>query len=130
MRELNVANRTLAIMDNLTFLRSLNNECVDLIEIDPPFAANETFSQRLRPPTTDSELEEQQAEGGGSCIPQKPVIKSALVPSADPELFPVSRKSTIFSKGEPMATTMECVVFCDLQGATHSKIHWADCTII
>ena len=38
MSTLNVRNRTLAIMDNLTFLRSLNNECIDLIAIDPPFA--------------------------------------------------------------------------------------------
>ena len=36
MSALNVANRTLAIMDNLRFLRHLNNECVDLIAIDPP----------------------------------------------------------------------------------------------
>ena len=43
MTELNMQNRTLAIMDNLPFLRSLNNECIDLIAIDPPFAAKATF---------------------------------------------------------------------------------------
>ena len=48
--ELNIANRTLAIMDNLPFLRSLNNECIDLIAIDPPFAANETFTNQPKPP--------------------------------------------------------------------------------
>ena len=48
MGNLNVANRTLAIMDNLTFLRRLNNECIDLIAIDPPFAANETFTGNPR----------------------------------------------------------------------------------
>ena len=56
----NVQNRTLAIMDNLPFLRSLNNECIDLIAIDPPFAANETFTQNPRPPITSKELEEEQ----------------------------------------------------------------------
>ena len=48
-------------MDNLPFLRSLNNECVDLIAIDPPFAANETFTSRPRPPITDAELAEEKA---------------------------------------------------------------------
>ena len=59
MSELNVANRTLAIMDNLPFLRSLNNECIDLIAIDPPFAANETFTSRPRPPISPEELAEE-----------------------------------------------------------------------
>ena len=61
MSELNVANRTLAIMDNLPFLRSLNNECIDLIAIDPPFAANETFTRAPKPPITDAELAEEKA---------------------------------------------------------------------
>ncbi len=61
MSELNVENRTLAIMDNLRFLRRLNNECVDLIAIDPPFAANETFIGRPRPPITDAEFAEEVA---------------------------------------------------------------------
>ena len=59
MSELNVANRTLAIMDNLTFLRRLNNECIDLIAIDPPFAANETFTGNPRPPISDAEYAEE-----------------------------------------------------------------------
>ena len=61
MGELNVNNRTLAVMDNLLFLRSLNNECIDLIAIDPPFAANETFTQSPKPPITQSELAEEKA---------------------------------------------------------------------
>lgn len=61
MSRLNVKNRTLAIMDNLPFLRSLNNECIDLIAIDPPFAANETFTQKPKPPITLSELAEEKA---------------------------------------------------------------------
>ncbi len=59
MTKLNLQNRTLAIMDNLPFLRSLNNECIDLIAIDPPFAANETFTGNPRPPITDAELQEE-----------------------------------------------------------------------
>lgn len=59
MGNLNVANRTLAIMDNLTFLRRLNNECIDLIAIDPPFAANETFTGRPRPPISEAEHAEE-----------------------------------------------------------------------
>ena len=55
MTALNIPNRTLAIMDNLRFLRSLNNECVDLIAIDPPFAANETFTDLPKPPISDAE---------------------------------------------------------------------------
>ena len=61
MSRLNVLNRTLAIMDNLRFLRSINNECVDLIAIDPPFAANETFIGQPRPPITDAEMAEERA---------------------------------------------------------------------
>ena len=61
MSELNVANRTLAIMDNLPFLRSLNNECIDLIAIDPPFAANETFTTKPKPPISRDEFDEEVA---------------------------------------------------------------------
>ena len=46
-------------MDNLPFLRSLNNECIDLIAIDPPFAANETFIGNPRPPISDAEYAEE-----------------------------------------------------------------------
>ncbi len=59
MSNLNVGNRTLAIMDNLMFLRRLNNECIDLIAIDPPFAANETFTGNPRPPISDAEYAEE-----------------------------------------------------------------------
>ena len=61
MSTLNVRNRTLAIMDNLTFLRSLNNECIDLIAIDPPFAAIDTFTSQPKPPITEAELAEERA---------------------------------------------------------------------
>ena len=58
---LNVANRTLAITDNLPFLRSLNNECIDLIAIDPPFAANETFKGVPKPAISKDEYAEEVA---------------------------------------------------------------------
>ena len=61
MSALNVPNRTLAVMDNLPFLRSLNNECIDLIAIDPPFAANETFTSKPKPPISEAEFAEEVA---------------------------------------------------------------------
>ncbi len=36
MSHLNIPNRTPAIMDNLTFLRSVNNKCLDLIALTRP----------------------------------------------------------------------------------------------
>ena len=51
-------------MDNYPFLRSLNNECIDLTAIDPPFAANETFTSRPRPPITQAEFDEEVALAG------------------------------------------------------------------
>ena len=59
MGQLNLPNRTLAVMDNLQLLRALNNECIDLIAIDPPFAANETFTSKPKPPITEAELAEE-----------------------------------------------------------------------
>ena len=55
MPEPNFPNRTLAIMDNLEFLRATDNESVDLIAIDPPFAANETFEGKPKPAITEAE---------------------------------------------------------------------------
>ena len=58
----NAVNRGVYIADNLEFLRSLNDECVDLVCIDPPFAKNETFGRKkanspdpLKPPLTADE---------------------------------------------------------------------------
>ena len=60
--ELNAVNRGMYIADNLEFLKSLNDECIDLVCIDPPFAKNETFGRRnaraadpLKPPLTEQE---------------------------------------------------------------------------
>ena len=50
-------NRTVFISDNLPFLRSLDNESIDLVVIDPPFGKKQTFQGKLKPPLTDEELE-------------------------------------------------------------------------
>lgn len=56
MSEFNAINRGVYIADNLNFLRSLNDECIDLVCIDPPFAKNETFTgDKLKPPLTAEE---------------------------------------------------------------------------
>ncbi len=56
MTQFNAVNRGVYISDNLPFLRALNDECIDLICIDPPFAKNETFTgDKLKPSLTDEE---------------------------------------------------------------------------
>lgn len=59
---LNAVNRGIYISDNLPFLKSLNDRCINLVCIDPPFAKNETFGRRnekapdpLKPPLSDDE---------------------------------------------------------------------------
>ena len=52
---LNADNRTVFISDNLPFLRSMNDECVDLVCIDPPFGKKQTFEGKLKPPLTPDE---------------------------------------------------------------------------
>ena len=61
---LNAVNRGVYISDNLPFLKSLNDGCIDLVCIDPPFAKNETFGRKnakapdpLKPPLTEAERE-------------------------------------------------------------------------
>ena len=58
----NAVNRGVYISDNLPFLQSLNDECIDLVCIDPPFAKNETFGRKngkapdpLKPSLSDEE---------------------------------------------------------------------------
>ena len=54
----NAVDRGVYISDNLPFLRSLNDECVDLICIDPPFAKNDTFNKadnELKPELSQDE---------------------------------------------------------------------------
>ena len=45
-------NRNHFIADNLSLLRRLDNESIDLVCIDPPFAKNETWKGALKPPLT------------------------------------------------------------------------------
>ena len=52
-------NRHLFVADNISLLRSLDNETIDLICIDPPFAKNQTFIGNLRPPLSDEERQQE-----------------------------------------------------------------------
>ena len=59
---MNAVNRGVYISDNLPFLQSLNDGCIDLVCIDPPFAKNETFGRKnskapdpLKQPLSDEE---------------------------------------------------------------------------
>ena len=52
-------NRHLFIADNLNLLRALDNESIDLICIDPPFAKNQTFTGSLKPPLSDAERQQE-----------------------------------------------------------------------
>ena len=58
-------NRTLFIADNLDLLESLDNESIDLICIDPPFAKNQTWVGSLRPPLSKQEREQELATLAG-----------------------------------------------------------------
>ena len=49
-------NRTVVIADNLEMLKALDNETVDLIVTDPPFAKNYAFTGNLKPPLSPEEL--------------------------------------------------------------------------
>ena len=42
--KLNVEDRTIFCHDNLEVLRGINNECIDLIYLDPPFNKNDIFT--------------------------------------------------------------------------------------
>ena len=60
MAPFNAVNRGVYISDNLPFLKELNDECIDLVCIDPPFAKNDTFNKsdnELRPPPSAAEKE-------------------------------------------------------------------------
>ena len=66
MAEFNAVNRGVYIADNLAFLRSLNDDCIDLVNIDPPFAKNDTFGKKndqakdpLKPPLSAQERDDE-----------------------------------------------------------------------
>ena len=114
MSYLNIPNRTLAIMDNLTFLRSINNECIDLIAIDPPFAANETFTQRPRPPITEQELAEEQALAARHGVPHNEGIGQTRVKDVwnwDEDVHP-AWKAQIEDDYPKVFTVIEAVEAC------------------
>ena len=46
---------TVFVSDNLPFLKSLDNESIDLVCIDPPFGKCQTFEGTLKPPLTSEE---------------------------------------------------------------------------
>ena len=52
-------NRNLFIADNLALLQRLDNESIDLICIDPPFAKNQTFVGALKPPLTADQQQQE-----------------------------------------------------------------------
>ena len=61
-------NRGVYIADNLNFLKSLNDQCIDLVCIDPPFAKNDTFTgDPIQPALSDAEraIERRLLAGGG-----------------------------------------------------------------
>ncbi len=79
MPEINFPNRTLAIMDNLTFLKTLNSESIDLIAMDPPFAANETFKGKPKKPITREEMAEEMALAAKHGVPHNEGIGETRV---------------------------------------------------
>ncbi len=52
---LNAVNRGVYISDNLPFLKGLNDGCIDLVCIDPPFGKKQTFEGKLKPPLSVDE---------------------------------------------------------------------------
>ena len=58
MADFNAVNRGVYVADNLEFLRRLNDECIDLACIDPPFSKGDTFEgDQLKPDLSDHERE-------------------------------------------------------------------------
>ena len=53
-------HRHLFIVDNIQLLQRMDNESVDLIVTDPPFAKTETWSGDLSPPLSDQERADEQ----------------------------------------------------------------------
>ena len=54
-------NRHIFIADNLDLLKSLDNETIDLVCCDPPFAKNQTFKGDIKPPLTEAEIDAEKA---------------------------------------------------------------------
>ena len=56
--QLNVKNRTLFIADNLDILRGINDECIDLIYLDPPFNTNRQYKAPIGSPAEGAEFKD------------------------------------------------------------------------
>lgn len=81
----NGVNRGVYIADNLDLLRSLNDDCVDLVCIDPPFDKNETFTaEGLKPPLSEAErLNELRLLAGWGIVTPKEASDAGLEWPAD-----------------------------------------------
>ena len=44
MAECNIANRSMYCSDNIEVLQKINNSCIDLIYLDPPFNKKKVFT--------------------------------------------------------------------------------------
>ena len=55
---LNVKNRTLFIADNLDILRGINDECIDLIYLDPPFNTSKQYKAPIGSPAEGAEFKD------------------------------------------------------------------------
>ena len=114
MSRLNFENRTLAIMDNLRFLRSLNNECIDLIAIDPPYAANETFTDKPKPAITQAEFDEEVALAAAHGAPHNEGIGETRVKDYwnwDDDIHP-DWKARIAEDYEKVLAVIQAVEVC------------------
>ena len=54
----NVPSRTIFIGDNLDILRGINNDCVDLIYLDPPFNSDQTYAAPLNSEARGAEFDD------------------------------------------------------------------------
>ena len=52
-------NRNVFIADNLALLQAIDDESIDLICIDPPFAKNHPWTGDIQPPLSDRELKQE-----------------------------------------------------------------------
>ena len=54
----NISNRTLFIADNLEIMRGINDECIDLIYLDPPFNSNRNYKAPIGSPAEGAEFKD------------------------------------------------------------------------
>ena len=75
-------NRRMVIADNLELLEALDNETVDLMVTDPPFAKNYAFTGTLKPPLSAEELslEKKTLAGGVFATAPRPTRRTSIGP--------------------------------------------------